>query len=80
MAGSAETGVRHLFGNTSGWRRAEGVGRCASAAMKGAGTGVCLGGIEGGRDRGAPWKPVALEGGRATELFYRVGRGPERGR
>ena len=50
-AGSAETGARWLFGNTSGWRRAT------------ANRQVRLDGNEGGRDRGAPWKPVALERG-----------------
>ena len=50
-AGSAETGARRLFGNTPGWRRAWGNRQ------------VRPGGNERSRDRGAPWKPVALEGG-----------------
>ena len=66
-AGSTETGTRRLFGNTSGWRSAR---RDRQAR---------LGGNEGGRSRGAPWKPVALERGGAAE-FCRVGKGPERGR
>ena len=48
---SAETGARRLCGNTSGWRRAWGIRQ------------VRLGVNGGGRDRGAPWKPVALKGG-----------------
>ena len=51
-AESAETGARRLFGNTSGWRRAR-----KNRQMR-------LGGNGGDRDRGAPWKAVALEGGR----------------
>ena len=61
-AGSAETGARRLFGNTSGWRRHGGFGMCASAAMKGAGTEV----LRGNRSR---WR------GGAAELFCRVGKG-----
>ena len=34
-----------------------------------------LGGNGGGRDRGAPWKPVALKGAGAAELFRRDGKG-----
>ena len=49
--GSAETRARRLCGNTSGWRTAWGSRQ------------VRLGGNGGGRDRGAPWKPVALKGG-----------------
>ena len=33
------------------------------------------GGNGGGRDRDAPWKPVALNGGGAAELFCRDGKG-----
>ena len=62
-AGSAETGSRWFFGNTSEWRGAR------------ANRQVHLSGNEGGRDRGAPWKPVALEGGGVAELFGRVGKG-----
>ena len=50
-AGSAGTGARRLFDNTSGRRRAWGIRQ------------VRLGGNEGGRDSGAPSKPVALKGG-----------------
>ena len=50
-AGSAEAGARRLCGNTSGWRRER------------ANRQVRLVGNEGGRDRGAPWTLVALEGG-----------------
>ena len=49
--GSAETGARRLCDNTSGWRTAWGIRQ------------VRLGGNGGGRDRGVPWRPVALKGG-----------------
>ena len=64
---SAETGARRLFGIPSGWRRAGGNRQ------------VRLGGNEGGRDRVAPWKPVALEGGRGRVVLSRW-KGSERGR
>ena len=60
---SAETGARRLRGNTLEWRRAWGIRQ------------VRLGGNGGGRDRRAPWKPVALKGGGAAELFCRDGKG-----
>ena len=61
---SAETGARRLCGNTLGWRTAWGIRK------------VRLGGNGGGRDRGAPWKPVALKGGArqsCTVAMERVG-------
>ena len=48
--------------NTSGWRRVR------------ANRQVRLGGNEGGRDRGAPWKPVALEGGGRQSCSVAVDR------
>ena len=54
---------RRLCGNTSGWRTAWGIRQ------------VRLGGNGGGRDRGAPWKPVALKEWGAAELFCRDEKG-----